>query len=113
MSADSGDHTPHAGSVRPGASRQRLDRYTANVIEELRSQTDTKIDVLTARIERLEGTVHDLAGITGRTPDMFQNMSELVKDLADQQKEIMGAMKALATAVGQMVAAQQQSQTGE
>lgn len=96
-------HHPPPRGMRPGGTPYRLDRYTANVIEEVRAETDNKIDYLNTRISSLETTLVKIVGMSEKTPDMFQNMSGLVQDLADQQKEIMKTMKMLATVVNQMM----------
>jgi hypothetical protein len=91
------------GRARPNGVPYRLDRYTANVIEEVRAETDLKIDIVNERITSLETTLIKVVGMSEKTPEMFQNMSGLVQDLADQQKEIMKTMKMLATVVNQMM----------
>lgn len=103
MSDTGSERAPTPVRLRPGATPYRLDRYTANVIEEVRAETDNKIDILNNRISGLENTLIKIVGMSEKTPDMFQNMSGLVQDLADQQKEIMKTMKMLATVVNQMM----------
>lgn len=104
---------PITPSPRPGAAPLRLDRYTANVIAELRSDTDTRIDALTTRVSLLEKNLVDVTHVTQQTFGMVQELSQVVKELGQVNRMVMQQMERMMAAVGSMAAHQVEHCSGE